>query len=87
MERYTFNDPRVAAGFTAFRLLRVDVTANNDRDKALLKRFRLYGPPATLFFDGRGREVPGTRVIGFERADPFLQTLQSIAGRGDPRRG
>ena len=87
MERYTFNDPRVAAGFTSFRLLRVDVTANNDRDRALLKRFRLYGPPATIFFDRQGREVPGTRVIGFERADPFLQTLQSIAGPGDPRRG
>ena len=86
MERYTFSDPRVAASFTSFRLLRVDVTANNDRDKALLKRFRLFGPPATIFFDDQGREVPGARVIGFERADPFLQRLQSTAGRGHPDR-
>jgi thiol:disulfide interchange protein DsbD len=87
MERFTFSDPRVAASFTSFRLLRVDVTANNDCDKALLKRFRLFGPPATIFFDDQGREVPGARVIGFERADPFLQRLQSIDGRGQPGRG
>ena len=87
MERYTFSDPRVAATFTRFRLLRVDVTANTDRDKKLLKRFRLFGPPATILFDGQGREVTAARVIGFERADPFLQTLQSIAGQGDFGRG
>jgi thiol:disulfide interchange protein DsbD len=56
-------------------LLRVDVTANNDRDRALLKRFHLFGPPGTIFFDGQGREVARARVIGFEPADRFLTSV------------
>ena len=57
------------------QLLRADVTANNAEDKALLKRFGLFGPPGTIFFDGRGAEVPGARVIGFEPANQFLTSL------------
>jgi thiol:disulfide interchange protein DsbD len=80
MERFTFTDRGVADRLADFDLLRVDVTANSDRDKALLKRFHLFGPPATIFLDGRGRELPGTRAIGFERAADFLTTLTRAAG-------
>jgi thiol:disulfide interchange protein DsbD len=56
-------------------LLQVDVTANNVDDKALLKRFQLFGPPGIIFFDARGQELAGSRVIGFQSADQFLQSL------------
>ena len=78
MERFTFRDPDVASRLEGFTLLRVDVTANSNQDKALLKRFRLFGPPATIFFDGQGREVPDTRVIGFESAGRVLTTLTRV---------
>jgi thiol:disulfide interchange protein DsbD len=80
MEHFTFRDPRVAEQMAGFRLLRVDVTANSDRDKALLRRFHLFGPPATLFFDGQGHEVAGARAIGFESAREFLVTLARATG-------
>jgi thiol:disulfide interchange protein DsbD len=75
MDRFTFSDPRVANKLAGIQLLRADVTANNAEDKALLKRFGLFGPPGTIFFDGQGDEVPGTRVIGFEPANQFLTSL------------
>ena len=75
MERFTFSDPRVAARLAGMQLLRVDVTLNSAQDKTLLKRFHLFGPPGTIFFDRQGREVPGARVIGFESADKFLVGL------------
>jgi thioredoxin:protein disulfide reductase len=75
MERFTFNDPRIAVKLAGMQLLRADVTANNEQDKALLKRFHLFGPPGTIFFDGQGREVPGTRVIGFEPVSRFMTSL------------
>ncbi|MDH4234770.1 MAG: thiol:disulfide interchange protein, partial [Gallionella sp.] len=59
-------------------LLQADVTANNDADKALLKRFGLYGPPGILFFDAKGKELVDFRVIGYQDATQFLKTLQSI---------
>jgi len=78
MERFTFSDPQVREKFAGMLLLQADVTANNAEDKALLKRFRLFGPPGIIFFDSGGREVEGLRVIGYQSADQFLQTLGRV---------
>jgi thiol:disulfide interchange protein DsbD len=75
MERFTFSDPQVQAELARMVLLQVDVTQNTAEDQALLKRFRLFGPPGIVFFDASGREIPGLRVIGFQPADKFLQSL------------
>ncbi len=78
MERFTFSDATVQKKLSGAVLLKADVTANNEDDKALLKRFQLFGPPGTIFFDASGREIPGSRVIGFQSSDRFLQTLRSV---------
>jgi thiol:disulfide interchange protein DsbD len=75
MEAFTFSDPRVRQVMDGMRLLQADVTANNEADKALLKRFSLFGPPGIIFFDAQGREIKGLRVIGYQNADRFLKTL------------
>ena len=75
MERFTFSDPMVKAELAQMVLLQVDVTKNSAEDQALLKRYRLFGPPGIIFFDQAGREIPGLRVIGFQPADKFLQSL------------
>lgn len=75
MEAFTFSDPRVQAKLAGALLLKADVTANNADDRALLRRFGLFGPPGTIFFDPDGREMHGVRVIGFQSAERFLQTL------------
>ncbi len=81
MERFTFTDPQVAALMSQALLLKADVTANHDDDRALLKRFHLFGPPGTIFFDAQGRELTGVRVIGYQDAARFTQTLKA-AGLG-----
>jgi thiol:disulfide interchange protein DsbD len=75
MEHFTFSDARVKQEFEGMLLLQVDVTANTDEHKALLKRFSLFGPPGIIFFDAQGREVKGLRVIGYQNAERFLKTL------------
>jgi thioredoxin:protein disulfide reductase len=75
MESFTFSDPKVRAELDRMLLLQVDVTANNEDDKALLKRFSLFGPPGIIFFDAQGREIKGLRVIGYQNAGRFLKTL------------
>jgi thiol:disulfide interchange protein DsbD len=75
MESFTFSDPRVRAELDKIVLLQADVTANRDEHKALLKRFALFGPPGIIFFDARGREIPGLRVIGYQNSERFLKTL------------
>jgi len=79
MERMTFSDANVGAAMRAMRLVQVDVTANNADDRALMKRFQLFGPPGIILFDASGKEVPQARVIGFMPADAFMRRLQRAA--------
>lgn len=78
MERDTFSDRAVAQAMGGFTLLRADVTANSPEQRELLKRFGLFGPPGLIFFDGKGREIDNSRVIGFTPAGPFLAHLQRV---------
>jgi thiol:disulfide interchange protein DsbD len=78
MERFTFSDPAVQAKLAGFKLLKADVTANSDDDKALLARFGLFGPPGILFFDAAGKEVKAVKVVGFQDAATFMQSLSRI---------
>ncbi|WP_246480429.1 protein-disulfide reductase DsbD [Inhella gelatinilytica] len=75
MERLTFAKPEVAAKMQRALLLQVDVTANSADDRALLKRFNLFGPPGILFFDANGQELTGLRVIGYQPPERFIQVL------------
>lgn len=81
MERFTFADEKVRARLGELTLLKADVTANDADDKALLKRFKLFGPPGIIFFDRSGREIEGLRVIGYQPADRFLKTLELLDAR------
>lgn len=77
MERFTFSDPQIRARLSQALLLKADVTANSDDDRALLKRFQLFGPPGTIFFDAKGRESADVRVIGFQDSGRFAKSLDA----------
>jgi thiol:disulfide interchange protein DsbD len=78
MERYTFADPAVRERLDRIATLQADVTAGDAAHGALLRRFRLFGPPGIVFFDRSGREIAGLRVIGFQSADRFAAVLDRV---------
>jgi thiol:disulfide interchange protein DsbD len=78
MERDTFTDAAVQQQMGKLTLLRADVTAANEADYELLKRFGLYGPPGILFFDKTGKEQEDLRVVGYQSPEQFLAVLQKI---------
>ena len=78
MEKYTFARPEVQQALAGMLLLQADVTANDDADKALLKRFRLIGPPSILFFDASGKERKELNLVGYKPADEFVQHVQVL---------
>ena len=77
-DRFTFSDAKVQAKLHDVVLLQVDVTANSEDDKALLKRFGLFGPPGIIFFDKSGKELSDARVIGYEPPEKFIVSLDAI---------
>jgi len=68
----------VQAGLDKFQRLQVDVTANSDEDRALLKRFALFGPPGLVFFNTQGSELSQARVVGFLAAEAFIAHLKTL---------
>ncbi len=76
-EKFTFADEQVRRKLGEFVLLKVDVTANRPQDKALMKRFNLFGPPGMVFFDSQGRELDNPRVVGYQPGPVFLDSLKA----------
>jgi thiol:disulfide interchange protein DsbD len=78
MERFTFTDAEVKNRLRDVVLLQVDVTENTIDDEALLKYFKLFGPPGILFFDRHGREIYDARTIGYQNKEDFLAILNDV---------
>ena len=79
MESLTFTDAQVRQRMADFKLLRIDVTANTEEHKALMRRHGLFGPPALLFFAPAGAEWASARVIGYQNAETFAAHLLRVA--------
>lgn len=79
MERLTFSDPAVQKKLAGFTLLQADVTANTVEDKALLAKFKLFGPPGIIFYDAQGQEIKAVRVVGFQESSLFQKSLDKAA--------
>ena len=80
-ENFTFSDPEVQKRLGKVRLLQADVTANNPDDKALLKRFSLFGPPGIVFFDGPTAPRVTHKIVGYQNAAEFVASLSRAAIR------
>ena len=75
LDNITFKDSVVREELKNYLLVKVDVTKNTDDDKALMKKFNLFGPPALIFYKD-GVEEKNKRIIGFKNAEDFLKIVK-----------
>ncbi|MEE8339483.1 MAG: protein-disulfide reductase DsbD [Xanthomonadales bacterium] len=78
MEKNTFKDAGVQAQLGRLRLLQADVTANDDIDQELMRKFGIIGPPAILFFNRQGEEMRAYRLVGYFTPEKFESHLQKV---------
>ncbi|MEX0732356.1 MAG: protein-disulfide reductase DsbD [Aquisalimonadaceae bacterium] len=71
LEQSTFPDPAVRQATADSLKLKVDVTAMNSADKALLSHLNVFLPPAVIFYGPDGHERRDYRVIGFMPPEEF----------------
>ncbi len=81
LEHNTFSDANIKALMAKFTLLRADVTKNSPEDKALLKKFNLFGPPALIFYDTNGKMLHKFKTIGYKPPEVFKPILEKVLGR------
>ena len=77
MDATTFANPAVRRALAHTVLLRANVTANNAADQALLRYFRIYGPPTVAFYSRSGRQRRRFQVVGYLGATAFLRRVQA----------
>ncbi|KTB76674.1 protein-disulfide reductase DsbD [Pseudomonas syringae] len=75
IEHEVLPDPGVVAGLAGYSLIRFDMTDSNAEQRALLDRYKLFGPPAMLFFGKNGEELQNVRVVGEIDVTGMLERL------------
>ncbi len=78
MEAVTYSKVTVHKELERFLVLKADVTDQDDIDKALMKKFKIVGPPATLFFDKDDKLIPRYSFFGFKNEQDFIVHLQKL---------
>ena len=81
IEHKVLNDARVVERLKGYRLIRFDITASNAEQRALLDRYKLFGPPALMFFGKDGVERADVRVIGEISATDFAERVSKANDR------
>lgn len=82
MEQAVFGKSEVIQALNGVRLLRLDVTADNDSSRALLERYAVPGPPTLLWLGPDGSERRGRRITGEVDEQQLLQQWQATRERG-----
>jgi thiol:disulfide interchange protein DsbD len=78
LEEITFPDARVKEQLKRFTFIKIDLTANSDEDKALLKEYGLFGTPNIIFFDKSNSYLPEKSLTGFVPPEDFAKHLESV---------
>ena len=81
IEHQVLNDATVMERLKGYRLIRFDITDSNAEQRALLDRYKLFGPPALMFFGKDGTEQADVRVIGEISAADFAERVKKANDR------
>ncbi|MBV1789224.1 protein-disulfide reductase DsbD [Marinobacterium sp. D7] len=78
LEYVTFADTEVQRRLAGVKLIKVDVTANDDDAKALNQRYQVFGPPVLFFIDASGQPRPDMTIVGFVEPSEFLTRIATL---------
>lgn len=79
LEEITFPHPLVKEQLKNFTFIRIDLTHNTEDDKALLKKFQLFGTPNIIIFDKENNYLGDKTLSGFVPPEEFAKHLESVA--------
>lgn len=78
LEQTTFVDPTVMKQLQGVQLLKADLTADDEQDRALLRKLIIAGPPTIVFFDNNANEIKNLRSVGYRNPADFSKHLEQF---------
>ncbi|MEA3455975.1 MAG: protein-disulfide reductase DsbD [Campylobacterota bacterium] len=79
LEEITFPHPLVQKELKNFTFIKIDLTDNSDDDKAILKKYELFGTPNIIFFDKSNAYLAEKTLTGFIKPEVFAKHLNEIS--------
>ncbi|MBD9657610.1 protein-disulfide reductase DsbD [Pseudomonas sp. PDM12] len=81
IEREVFNSTQIGPQLADYHLVRFDMTDSTAAQRAVLDRYKLFGPPAIQLFAASGKEMHDLRVVGEIDAERFSERLSRARER------
>ena len=78
LEMITFPAAQVQAELKDFTFIKIDLTDNTEDDKAILKKYELFGTPNIIFFDKNNNYLAEKTLTGFIKPTVFAEHLKGI---------
>jgi len=75
LDEVTFKDEAIKAKLSEYVLIRADVTSNTKAQKAMSKKYGVFGPPVVIFFDENLNVIKSKTIVGFMEPKEFLKHL------------
>lgn len=73
LDELTFSDERIIQKMRNYKLIKIDLSENNNEQIKIMKEFNVFGPPVLIFFEN-GKEK--LKITGFIGADDLLQKIK-----------
>jgi thiol:disulfide interchange protein DsbD len=83
MEHDVFNRPAIFHALSNFVLLRADVTDNDAFNQEIMKRYSIVAPPAMIFFNDNGAQLPHSEIVGEVDEKQFLGNINQLVYHTD----
>lgn len=77
LDEITFKNSDVINKLKSFTLVKIDVTNNTENDVELMKKFKIFGPPALIFYNNN-EELKDKQIVGYIEPQKFLEHIKSI---------
>ncbi len=74
LDHFTYNQPGILALAEDMVSIKMDMTKNNEANKAILNKYEVYGMPTVIFFDSTGAELE--RFSGFISAEDMAPYME-----------
>ena len=78
LEEFTFSDVAVQEELKRFTFITIDVTNGTDDEKAIMKKYNIFGTPTIIFFDKEHHYLPNKTMSGFQKSEKFIKHLKTM---------
>lgn len=72
LDSLTFSDERVQGRLKEYKLVKIDISDNDNAQTQMMKEFGVFAPPVLIFYE-KGAEI--SRLVGFVNSDEFLAKM------------